>query len=279
LEFTHNLAQRAQSQLIGAFSAPVPKQDPLSAFRYTEGRNRVLKESFRQRPLVRLQDKNLKQVATVGSEMSCTFEEIAADTGEAAVVLRGGDYLGDFVRNAVRLEEDLHLSIDTVPTRLSWKTRWGGKITTINVKRDSGGIHTVELIASSNREHLKNVLVGTTPLFPPEVQPLKMWLLPANCRTACGITLWINLLRQFFPAISIPTNIFNPGGWVNPLGIDALLNFSPLNWPIQVQFINPLLDQSRTTVLTAVWNSFHDATADLMKDAGVCAPGVHLLRG
>jgi hypothetical protein len=76
------------------------------------------------------------------------------------VVLRGGDDLGDFVRNAVRLEEDLHLSIDVNPTRLSYLTRWGGKITTINSKRDSSGIHTVELIASAQREHLKHVLVG-----------------------------------------------------------------------------------------------------------------------
>jgi hypothetical protein len=187
------------------------------------------------------------------------------------VVIRGGSYLGDFVRNAVRVEEDLHLSIDPNPTKPSWKTRWGGKITQINVKRDSSGIHTVELIASSQREHLKNILVGTTPLFPPEVQPLKLWVLPSNCRTACGITLFINLLRQFEPIASIPTNIFNPFGWINPLGPDALLNLSPLQWPIQVQFINPLLDQSRTTVLTGAWNDFHSATVDIMKDAGVCA--------
>jgi hypothetical protein len=271
LEFTRHITEAMHNYVIDAFSKPLPASDPLSRYRYARERRQTLADAHRQQPLVRLQDKNYNQLARVGSEMSCYFEEIAADSGEAGVVIRGGDYLGDFVRNAVRVEEDLHLSIDTNPTQPSWKTRWGGKITTINVKRDSSGIHTVEMIATSNREHLKNILVGSTPLFPPEIQPIKMWFLPANTRTACAVTLFINLLRQFDPIASIPTNIFNPGGWINPLSPDALLNLLPTEWPIQVQFVNPLLDQSRTTLLTGAWTDFHSSTVDLLKDAGCTA--------
>lgn len=271
LEFTRHMAQQMQDYIIGAISKPLPATDPIAAYRYNEARARTLKDGFKQRPLLRMQDKNLRQLATIGGEMSCRFEEIATDTGEAGVVIRGGSDLGDFVRNAVRIEEDLHLSIDINPQRLSWKTRFGGKITTINVKRDSSGIHTVELIASANREHLKHVLVGTTPFFPPEVQPLSLWMLPANCRTACASTLFINLMRQFVPGLSTITNIMNPFQWLNPFGPDALLNFNPLQWPIQVQFVDPLLDQSRTTIFTGSWNDFHTASLDVMRDAGVCA--------
>lgn len=271
LEFTRHMAQVFQDNIIGALSKPLPSTDPLAAYRYNEARARTLQNGFRQRPLLRMQDKNLQQFASIGGERSVRFEEIATDTGEAGVVLRGGDYLADFVRNAVRLEEDLHLSIDINPLRLSHLTRWGGKITTINAKRDSSGIHTVELIASAQREHLKHVLVGTTPFFPPEVQPLSLWMLPANCRTACASTLFINLMRQFEPGLSTITNIMNPFGWLNPFGPDALLNFNPLQWPIQVQFVDPLLDQSRTTIFTGSWNDFHTASLDVMRDAGVCA--------
>lgn len=271
LEFTRHMAQEFQDYIIGAFSKPLPATDPIAAYRYNEARAKTLQDGFRQRPLIRMQDDNLNQLVTIGGERSCRFEEIATETGEAGVVIRGGDYLGDFVRNAVRLEEDLHLSIDINPLRLSHLTRWGGKITTINVKRDIDGIHTVELIASANREHLKHILVGTTPFFPPEVQLLSLWLLPANCRTACATTLFINLLRQFVPGLSTLTNIANPFAWINPIGPDAILNFNPLQWPIQVQFVNPLLDQSRTTVFTGAWNDFHTASLDVMRDAGVCA--------
>lgn len=271
LEFTRYMPQVFQDNIIGALSKPLPATDPLAAYRYNEARARTLQNGFRQRPLLRMQDKNLQQFASIGGERSVRFEEIATDTGEAGVVLRGGDYLADFVRNAVRLEEDLHLSIDINPLRLSHLTRWGGKITTINAKRDSSGIHTVELIASAQREHLKHVLVGTTPFFPPEVQPLSLWMLPANCRTACASTLFINLMRQFEPGLSTITNIMNPFGWLNPFGPDALLNFNPMQWPIQVQFVNAALDQSRTTVFTGAWNDFHTASLDTMRDAGVCA--------
>lgn len=270
-EFTKNMSGVFHDHMIGAFSAPLPADDPLSSYRYANSRRQALLDSARQRPLIRMQDKNLGQLAVIGQEFSCQFEEIAADSGEASVVIRGGDYLGDFVRNAVRIEEDLHLSIDPNPTQPSWKTRWGGKITTINAKRDSSGIHTVELVATSNREHLKTTLIASTPFFPPEVQPIKLWMLPANIRTGCSVTLFIQFLRLFFPALSIPTNIFNPAGWISPLGPDALLNFNPLSWPLQVQFCNPVLDQSRTSLLAAAWNNFHEATLDPLKDAGCTA--------
>jgi hypothetical protein len=175
------------------------------------------------------------------------------------------------VRRLVRIDEDLHLSIDPFPTKPNWRTRWGGKITTINVKRDIEGVHTVELIASANREHLKTTLVGSNPVFPPEVQVPKMWMLPANIRTGCAITLFINWARQLFPALSIPTNFMNPAGWINPLNPDALLNLNPLAWPMQVQFVNPVFDQSRTSLLVGAWNDFHTVTHDALKDAGCTA--------
>jgi hypothetical protein len=66
----------------------------MSAYRYLNSRRQTLVDSARQRPLIRLQDKNLNQLATIGQEMSCVTEEIAADSGGATVVIRGGDYLG-----------------------------------------------------------------------------------------------------------------------------------------------------------------------------------------
>lgn len=271
LQFTQNIMRQFADRVIGALGAPLPLDDPMASYRYIRARNQLLIDQAKQPGLVRLQDKNLTQLASLNQAQSVRFEEIAADTGEAGVVIRGGDYLGDFVRNAVRIDEDLHLSIDPIATRPDWKTRWGGKITTINVKRDSSGVHTVELIASANREHLHNLLIAATPFFPPEVQPIRMWMLPANMRTGAFITMCIQLARHFFPLASIASNIANPFGWINPFGPDALLGFDPLSWPIQPQFVNMALDQSRTSLLTSVWSTFHDTIKDPFKDAGCTA--------
>ncbi|WP_234783929.1 Gp37-like protein [Mycobacteroides immunogenum] len=267
LEFTRNIGGNLQSALIGALAAPLPASDPMAAYRYLSGRRDIIAGAGKQRPLIRLQDKNLEHLAVIGSEVSCSMEEVATESGSATVVLRGGDYLADFVRKAVRLDEDLHLSIDPIPSRPSWKTRWGGKITRINAKRNSSGIHTVELQATSNREHLKTLLVGATPVSPPEFQPLKMWFLPGNTRTICAATLAINLARLFSQPLSFITNILNPAGWFQ----GGISNIDPLSWPLQVQFVNPLLDQSRTSMLMGSWTDFHSATAELLRDAGVIA--------
>ncbi len=240
--------------------------NPLIAYRYLEGRRRLYAEQTRQRPLLRLWDKNMNFIGNIAQEKSVKVEELMADSGTANVVIRRDNWLSDFMLYDRRAEEDLHFTLDPVPTNRSWRTRWGGKITNVNAKRSADGLHTVELEAIHNREHVKHILGGANPIFPPEIQFPKMFILPWNCRTAVSMMLFINLARQFFPLLSIPTNIFNPGAW---LGVaDVIGGFDPLAWPIQVQFLNPLVDQSRTEILTARWNDMHTITADALEDAG-----------
>jgi hypothetical protein len=238
--------------------------DPMSTYRYLEKRRTNIIESVKQRPLMRLWDKNMVYVGQIAQERSVMVEEAMADSGAGNIVIRRDNWLSDFMLFDRRAEEDLHITIDPIPTAPDWRTRWGGKVMACNAKRDSEGLHTVELELISNREHLKHLLAGANPIFPPEVQLPKMWILPWNCRTALSITMFINLARQFFPFLSIPTNIFNPGAWVGS-GLSGIL---PTAWPIQVQFVNPLTDQSRFTVYTSRWTDMHTTTAQLLEDCG-----------
>jgi hypothetical protein len=66
--------------------------------------------------------------------------------------------------------------------------------------------------------------------------------------------------------LSVPTSIFNPIHWLTT----DVGNTSPLHFPIQVQFVNPVFDTSRILPLTAKWQSLHEIAAPLMDDAGVC---------
>ncbi|QFG08874.1 minor tail protein [Mycobacterium phage MalagasyRose] len=264
LEFTRYM-DVMRDKLIDAYSKPDPN-DPIANYRYLRRRVDALTGVGEQRPLVRLQDRDLRHIARVGNEISCRTEEIATEAGEASVVIRGGDYLADFVKR-VRVEEDLHLSVDPNALVPTWRTRWGGKITTVNAKRDSKGVHTVELIATAQRQHQKHVLIAANPVSPPELQLPKMWFVPANARTGCALTMVVQFARLFLPVLQIPTNIMNPGSW---LDVD-LGNFSPLNWPQQVAFVNAFLDQSRTSLVAGTWTDFHSATMDILKDAGCVA--------
>lgn len=242
--------------------------DPLATYRYLEKRRQVTIDSVRQRPLLRLWDKDMKLIGQIASERSVMVEEVMADSGGATVTLRRDNWLSDFILYDRRVEEDLHITMDPIASAPDWRTRWGGKVLNVNAKRDSEGLHTVELEAVSNREHLKHILAGANPIFPPEVQLPKIWLLPWNARTGISITLFINLARQFFPFLSIPTNIFNPGAWLDSLLSGPTAGVSPLDWPLQVQFLNPVFDQSRFAVLSSRWQDMHSVTQPILEDSG-----------
>lgn len=264
LEFTQWVNGAFRDRFIGAPDKPDPVADPMSAYRYLRGRRSIIEGSANQRPMLRLFDKNMEPVAQICGERMASVEEMASDSGQANVVIRYENWLTDFILHQTKIHEDLHLVVDPIPTARTWRTRWGGKVTGINAKRDSSGIHTLELEAISNRQHAKNLLMAANPVFPPEVQLPKMWVLPGNTRTILSFSMFINLARLFFPLLSIPTNIFNPMGWING-GVTGL---DPLSWPLQVQFVNPLLDQSRLSVIGATWSDWHTVMDDMLKDAG-----------
>ncbi|AXH46859.1 minor tail protein [Mycobacterium phage Aminay] len=252
--------------VIGADGPPDPETSPLSAYRYLDARRDVIEAEAKARPLIRLWDKRMQYIGTVASEKSVNAEEMIHDTGQGDIVLRGDDWLVEFLRADVRKDEDLHITIDPYPHRRNWRWRWGSKVVNARVKRDENGIRTVTFECAHNREHWKHLYFGATPFMPPEVQPLRSWLLPGNTRTIIATTGFINLARNYWPALALPTQAFNPGAWLgessNPL------NLNPLNWPVQMQFVNPVFDQSRFSVIMSRWSDAHSVTDAMLKDSG-----------
>lgn len=243
-------------------------ENPMGALQYMHNKRNVIVQSAQQRPMVRLADKHLQIKAELTGEMTCEYEELAADSGQARYIVRYDNWIVDHMINQIRADEDLHLIIDPIPTQRNWRTRWGGKVHTINIVKHDDGTSTVELLAISMREHTKRLLIAANPIFAPEVQLPKMWILPGPLRTILFATFFINLARLFVPGLSFITNAFNPVSWLNPFGGQSLYNIDPLHWPLQVAFVNPLKDQSRWNVLGAQWTDWHSATTDLLKDAG-----------
>lgn len=242
---------------------------PCQAATYLDGKRNAILEIGKLRPLIRLADHNLRAMTEVEGELSCSVEELMDDTGVAKITVRYSNWLMDYITNQTRPVQDLHLLIDFVPTRPNWRTRWGGKVTQIDIRSDERGTHSIEITALSHREHAKKILIAANPIFPPEIQLPRMWVLPGPVRSICAATLAINLGRLFMPGWSTITNIWNPAAWINPLGTSGLRNINPLDWPIQVAFVNPLLDQSRWSCVGAAWQDVHSSFKDILSDAGV----------
>lgn len=250
-------------------AVPSLVDSPCRAAAYLEGVREVTLESGRARPLLRLGDKHMNVVADLHGEISASAEELMSDSGVAKVVISYNNWLMDYVTNETMPIEDLHLLIDLVPTKPNWRTRWGGKLTEINVKRQEDGKRVIELTAVSFREHAKRLLIAANPVFPPEIQLPRMWVLPGPVRSICAATMAVNLGRNYMPGWSTITNLFNPMAWINPMNMGGFANVSPLHWPVQVAFVNPVLDQSRWSSIGSSWQDAHSVFKDLLTDAGV----------
>lgn len=219
-----------------------------------------------KKPLIRLLDKNMEFLARIEIPESWDCEEIAHDDGAAHIEIVGKDneWLRDIVVHKTRPAEDLHIVIDPDPDKPhDWKNRWGGKVETIRDVQERGKPTVTTLNVISNRRHLAKFNLAATPLLPPAVQPIKMFLWGGPCATTCATAMMINLARvyslnAFWP---IPRNIFDPSTWLE--------NVNPLNWPVQIMPVQILRDQTRWCTIGARWKDAKTILTPVMKDCGV----------
>jgi hypothetical protein len=266
-----------QASVIGLNGVPDIRKDPMQAYRYCLKRRETLIKSHKQRPLIRLWDKNMKYIGRVTAEKNVDWEELMYASGASKILMQRNNWLGDFLVKDVRAEEDLHITIDPRPTKRSWEERWGGKVMSAHVRRTEDGVHEIELGCISNWEHWKHICFRANPVFPPEVQVPKIFIIPGNTRTITSFTGMLNLAAEYSPFVSIPANIFNPAHWILPSTAhvgDAsnipgfTFNINPLDWPVQMAYVNGFLDQSRFSFITSRWSMADVATEPIHKDAG-----------
>jgi len=239
--------------------------DAVTKYRLLDTRRQLIADANRQRPLLRLLDKKMQYLGTVASERSGTWERIMDDSGVGTISLRWSDWLADLCAHKTRVTEDLHLAVDPNPNLRSWRTRLGYRVTDIRAVKHEDGTRTVEVDIISLREHAKHILLGATPFSAPEFQPLKSWIWFQNLRSNLAFATFINLARSYWPILALPTSLFDPAHWLTT----RVGNLSPLHWPVQVQFVNMVLDQSRMLPLAAKWQDLHTISEPLMDDAGV----------
>lgn len=272
--------------VVGLTGVPDAKTDPLQAYRYIVARRNIIISSNKQRPLIRLWDKDMNYLGRLTGERQAEWQELLHTAGSAKVTISRNNWLADFLIKDVRAEEDLHVTIDPRPTRRHWSTRWAGKVTAAHIKRTSDGIHQVELELISVWEHWRHLAFAANPIMPPEAQLPKIYLVAMNIRSAVCATGTLNLLRQYNPLAGVVSNLLNPGHWLVHVrdpdignGGRGSLNFNPLAWPVQMEYINPVTDVSRFGFLAARWSMAADTCEPNLKDAGCFMRAVLFIRG
>ena len=219
-------------------------------------------------PLIRLWDKNMQLIARVMIPETWDAEESAYEDGPANIEIVGKDneWLRQIIVHDTKPAEDLHITFDWDPDKPhDWRNRWGGKVEDIIDVEEKGKATTTTLKIVHNSRHLSHIYFAATPLLPPAVQPIKIFLWGGPCVTTCATATLINLFRQytlngFWP---LPRDLFNPQNWLE--------NVNPLSWPVQVMPPPGLgvLDQSRWITIASRWKDARTVLTAPMKDAGV----------
>ena len=238
--------------------------DGLTKYRLLNERRDLVRKAANQKELMRLWDKRFGYLGEIAVARGARWQRIVDDSGTGLIKLMWSDWLAQLALNDVRVQEDLHLTIDPNRNQRHWRTRIGYKVTAVKAVKNEDGTRHIELEVISLREHAKHILLGATPFSAPEFQPLKAWVWFQNLRSNLAFSSFINLARTFWPLLSLPTSVFDPVHWATT----RVGNISPLHWPIQIQFVNPVLDQSRTLPLAAKWQSIHEISKPLLDDAG-----------
>ena len=114
-------------QPVGYNGAPNPSTDPMECYQYLNNRRTVIQQTANQEPLVRIFDKDLNPIATIGDYLHCEIEELMADSGKAKCVIRFDNWLTNWIINENSIFADIHLIVDPIPTKPNWRTRWAGR--------------------------------------------------------------------------------------------------------------------------------------------------------
>lgn len=239
--------------------------DAVAKWRLLDARRQLVLDSNRQRPLIRLWDKRLGYLGTVTADRSAEYGRMNDDSATGTISLSWSDWLADLCAHKTRVEEDLHLSIDPNPGNRSWRTRLGYRVTAVRAVRHDDGTKTVELEFISLREHAKHIRLASTPTAPPEAQPIKTWTWFQNIRSGLAFTSFLNLARSYWPFLAVPLSLMDPVHWATTRVGSA----SPLHWPVQIQFVDPIRDTSRMLPIASRWGDLHSVAEPLMEDAGV----------
>jgi hypothetical protein len=280
LKIQQKADKKYRASVIGIDGVPDAHKDPMQSYRYIVARRNVIIGSHKQRPLIRLWDKDMNFIGRLTGERDVSWQELMHSAGAASVKVLRSNWLADFLIKDVRAEEDLHITIDPRPSKRHWSTRWAGKVTAAHIKRTAEGTHEVHLDLISVWEHWRHIAFMANPVLPPEAQLPKIYMIAMNCRSAVVTSAMLNLMRQYNPVLSIFTNLLNPGHWLTPVMDPAIsfknsdgslpqtANFNPLDWPVQMAFVNPILDQSRLSFVVARQTMADVACEPILKDAG-----------
>lgn len=208
----------------------------------------------RQPELIRLWDGDWRLKGRLVDAITAKFQWKLNDTGIGTVVIPATHWLATWaVDFRGRAKKNIHITMDKDGAR------WGGRLKTVTISKDSSGQRTVELTFLHDYEELKHVYVWPNPLTPAAVQFPRTFMLLGPTKWALKTALMVNIWRLEGSLWALPDDPLDPREWTD--------TFNPSQWAIQVAPGGIGGDSTPWTLISSRMKSWHDMAAGPLKQA------------
>lgn len=207
-------------------------------------------------PLIRLWDGDWNLRGRVAGELDYSFDWKYNDIGAGFVKLPYDHHLAQWALDIYGRDTDnIHITCDKDGGR------WGGRMQTVTLVKNSDGSRYVEIKFLDDMKELEAVLCWPNPVLPAGVQFPKSFVLAGPARYTLKLTLFLNLIRLHGNFWNLPDDPLDPRTWFEGV--------TPWNWSIAVLPDSLLLDDSQWCVIDSRMKNFMELARPILADAGL----------
>lgn len=248
-------------------------QQCATTWRLTRELARVEDSLRNEHPLIRIWDAEwtLQHVVTV--EYKASFSWISNDTGPGQIELPFDSPVAQWIyddngRVARGEGRNVCITVDYCGTR------WGGLMDKFAVQQHEDGSVSLLVDFMHDYEHVKWVTVRSNPFLWAAFQFPRAFVCAGPVTWALKMCLFLNLLREQNPLLTLPDDPLNPGDWFTTLDMST--------WHMVVapeSFLTAMASGVVWGIPISRWATWHDMAHVMLEDAELSVTATRWLTG
>lgn len=214
----------------------------------------------RQRPVVLIYDGDWHLHYQLATEYKAQFSWISNDTGPGMTAIPFTDEVAQWIHDMEgRIDRgekrNVHITVDHCGAR------WSGRLDKANVKLTEDGDKVLEVTWLHDYENLKWYSIWSNPMLPAAFQWPRAFLLAGPVPWILKLSLFLNIVREHNPLITIPDDPLNIGSWFTSLNQST--------WNVVVKpggFLQAMAAGDIWGVVSSRFSNWHDMAHQMLED-------------
>lgn len=227
----------------------------------TEKQERAEQRLRKTKPVVLIWNGDWELHYELAQEYDAQFSWISNDSGPGKTTIpfntEVAQWIHDWQGRIDRGEKrNVHITVDYCGAR------WSGRLDQANVKLMADGDKALEVTWLHDYENLKWYSVWSNPFFPAAFQAPRVFILAGPVPWVLKLSLFLNVLREHNPLITIPDDPLDFGSWFSSL--------DQTGWNVVVKpggFLEAMASGAIWGMASSRWSNWHDMAKQMLEDA------------